>query len=606
MDRRTLLYVGLCIAFLFAYIMWVHRMGWDRPRPGPAGPQAPVAAESTRAGGAPAAAPATPAGAVLTTAPPLQRAAPVLERAVVIETPLYVATFSTRGARLASVALKHYRSAAGAGGKPVHRPGRGQEVPADERVTLAGAPSFGIDLGSGPALRSMADVGFDVDDSTDATGAVRRLTFTARDSAGATYRETWRVRPDSYALDLEVAFQGQPAGPRVEDYSLTTRSWAPVTEANRRSDETLVRATSLVGTNYHRDGARDLARGRRNVWEGNVRWAAVQSRYFIGAAAVREAPARAARDAGEERPLPPAYVRALGRNERPVQNVAISSLVCALPGPGQPVHRFVVYFGPTDYRRLAPLGADLERAVDLGWAWLRPISHVLLLLLQWIERLVRNWGMAIVVLATLVRLVLHPLNVAQIRSMRAMQKIQPEVERLKQKYKNDAQAMNTAVMALYRENNVNPAGGCLPMVVQMPVFFALYAVLSNAIELRQAPFVGWIDDLSSPDLLFAVGGFPVRLLPLLMFGTGLLQQKMTPMSPQQAPSAYMMNAMMLVLFYNAVPSGLVLYWTVMNAFTVVQQWLVLRREPEPSAAEVIETPPPARRGKSGRGASARR
>src|SRR5262249_45034342 len=158
-----------------------------------------------------------------------------------------------------------------------------------------------------------------------------------------------------------------------------------------------------------------------------------------------------------------------------------------------------------------------------------------------------------------------------------------EIERLREKYKDDPTAMNTAMMALYRENKVNPAGGCLPMLVQIPVFFALYSVLFNAIELRQAPFVGWVQDLSAPDMLFHVGPvpffgmLPVRLLPLLMLGSGLLSQRFTPSDPRQLPTMYLMNAFMTVFFYN-LPSGLVLYWTLMNVLTALQQWLVLRQD----------------------------
>jgi YidC/Oxa1 family membrane protein insertase len=204
-------------------------------------------------------------------------------------------------------------------------------------------------------------------------------------------------------------------------------------------------------------------------------------------------------------------------------------------------------------------------------------------LLLWIHGVVRNYGFAIVLLATLVRLVLHPLNVTSMKSMRALQKLQPEIARLKEKYKNDAQAFNAATMALYKENKVNPASGCLPMVLQMPLFFALYQVLFNAIELSRAPFVAWMQDLSAPDLAFMVGPFPVRLLPILMAGSGLLQQAVTPSDPNQRPTMYMMNVVMLVFFYN-LPSGLVLYWTVMNLLTALQQWMVLRQDGGPAVA----------------------
>jgi YidC/Oxa1 family membrane protein insertase len=190
-----------------------------------------------------------------------------------------------------------------------------------------------------------------------------------------------------------------------------------------------------------------------------------------------------------------------------------------------------------------------------------------------------------------VRVLLHPLNMMSIRSMRAMQKLQPEMERIRAKYKNDPSAMNTAVMALYRENKVNPAGGCLPMLLQMPLFFALYSVLFNAIELRQQPFVGWIHDLSAPDKLFDIAGFPIRLLPILMAGSGLLTQKLTPTDPRQATTMYLMNVVMVVFFYG-LPSGLVLYWTVMNLLTALQQWLALRGDDTP----VVVTPSPPARG----------
>jgi YidC/Oxa1 family membrane protein insertase len=253
------------------------------------------------------------------------------------------------------------------------------------------------------------------------------------------------------------------------------------------------------------------------------------------------------------------------------------TLVVSLPGELEPPNQFLVYFGPNEFFRLAKLGHGLERVVDLGWSWITPFSRLLLRLMVWVYGVVHNYGISIVVLATLVRMLLHPLSMISVKSMRQMQKVQPEIERLKDKYKNDAQALNTAMMALYKEHKINPAGGCLPMLVQMPLFIALYSVLFNAIELRQAPLVAWVTDLSAPDTLFHVAGFPIRLLPVVMALSGLLQQRMTPTDPRQASSMYFMNVLMLVFFYN-LPSGLVLYWTVMNLLTALQQWIALRED----------------------------
>ncbi len=566
----------------------------DTTRPDTAVPRAtaPVTAPQPAAVGTapPVAPPATPAPAQLAPLSILARTGGI-EKRWALETPLYRAEFTNRGARLLTVELKRYVAAHGASaknGRPLRVP-VGREVPAGDRVVLAGGPLFGMDFGSGAGLRSLADVVYAVAESTDASGETRALTFIAEDDAGLVIRQTWRVRPDTYALDLEVETRGIPDSWRLNDYSLTMRTWPAFTETDRKTDLNDVRVTSLVGRNLHRDPPRGLVKDHKS-YEGMVEWTSVQSRYFLCATVIEQAIPRSATGRGEEQPLTDAELGQLAANEKPVQVVGVGTLVVGLPSSERPRQRFIVYVGPSDLRVLSRLGHDLARAVDLGWNWMRPISELLLKLLDWIFVVVRNYGLAIFALAVLVRIVLHPLNASSLKSMRAMQKLQPEVERLKLKYKTDAQAMNTALMALYKENKVNPAGGCLPILLQMPLLMALYQVLLKAIELRQAPFIGWIHDLSAPDVLFSVnygtGLFPIRLLPVLMAGSGFLLQKFTPTNPQQAPTQYLMNAFMLVLFYN-LPSGLVFYWTVMNLASAFQQWMVLRQDS--SAVVVMES-----------------
>jgi YidC/Oxa1 family membrane protein insertase len=614
MDRKTLIAVGLCVVVLIAYPFVLKLFGLDRYLR-PARPAQVAAVDTVRSGpdsarGATPATGATGAPGLPATAarPPAEAraAAPELEalpfkpltaeleRSYRIETPLYHAEFSSRGARLLSVELLHYASAHGASshdGKAV-RPRKGEPVPSGDRVVLGGGPSFGVDLGSGASLLPLDDLVYSVAESLDAAGAIRRLSFTAQDSSGVAIRQTWRVRPDTYALDLEVELRNVPLRWRLADYSLTTRSWPLFNEADLTADTRGLKATSLVGTNIHRENTGALRKGTKR-FEGSAAWAAVQTRYFMGAVVATEATTHAAAAGTELRPLTPEQRALLPANAPAEQDVAVSTLVVGLPGETNPVNRFLVYFGPNDYFQVARLGVHLERVVDLGFSWISPFSKVLLRVMVWLHALIRNYGLAIIALATLVRVLLHPLNMMSIKSMRAMQRLQPEMQRLKEKYKNDAQALNTAVMALYKENKVNPAGGCLPMLLQMPLFFALYSVLWNAIELRQAPFVAWIHDLSAPDKLFEVAGFPIRLLPLLMAGSGFLTQKLTPTDPRQASSMYLMNAVMVVFFYN-LPSGLVLYWTVMNLLTALQQWLALREDGGPAVpVPVVGHPPEA-------------
>ena len=587
MDRRTLVLVVLLVLLFVLYQPLMRWAGFGKYLEPPRRPM-PAAVDTTTRDTASfrsaAPAPAQPPSGAEAAAPaeiaslPIAASAGSLEKTATIETPLYRAVFSNRGARLLSVELKRYVSAHGVSsrnGKPL-RVKPGHEAPSGDRVVLAGGPLFEAGLGSGGSLKSLAGLTYAVAESTDARGVTRGLSFTFRDSAGLLIRQSWRVLPGTYALELEVETGGIPDSWRLSDYSLTMRSWPVFTETDRRTDARYAKASSLVGSNLHRDAPQSLVRGPKS-YEGAVEWAAVQSRYFLCATVVDQASPRAVWVGGEERPLTGAALRALAPNEKAVQPIAVSSLVVGLPSSSRPIQRFLVYAGPSDLRMLSHLGHGLPRAVDLGWNWMRPISELLLRLLDWIFAVVRNYGVAILVLALLVRAVLHPLNAASLKSMRAMQKLQPEVERLREKYKNDAQAMNSAIMALYKENKVNPAGGCLPMLLQMPVLFALYQVLLCAIELRQAPFFGWIDDLSAPDTMFSVSGFPIHLLPLLMTGSGFLLQKMTPTSPQQAPMQYMMNLFMLFIFYP-MPSGLVFYWTVMNLASALQQWLVLRQD----------------------------
>ena len=584
MDRRTTIALALClVVFALFTVLQTRYAPKPKPQPPVAGaPNAPNAPNTTAPSPPAAGTTPAPAGTTGTAAPTTLATTPSIpERLVVLETPLYRATFSNVGARLQSFELKRYAAAWGESRFAEHpgkRPKRGHEVPAGDRVELAGGPSFAFDLGAGPALRSLGATAFAVAESTDAAENVVAVTFTARDSSGMEVRETWRTRPDAYLLDFDVAVAGAPA--TVQEWSLTARSWPLLSEANPDQEMRLVRSIGMLGKDLHRDGAQGLIGKDERRRDGAALWAGVQSHYFLGLVAPVGTQGRATISGGSAHQLTPDELLRLPKGIKNPQPIAEGTLVTSVPSSG--VQRFAVYFGPADYFSIAKLSGagrpgslQLERAVDLGASWLLPFSYPLLQLLRLLESWVRNWGVAIFLLATLVRLVLHPLNMSSMKSMRAMQRLQPEMERIREKYKNKPEAMNAAIMALYKENKVNPAGGCLPMVLQMPLFFALYAVLSSAIDLRQAPFVAWIHDLSAPDHLFSVAGFSVHLLPIIMAGTGFLQQRLTPTPSQQQSTMYLMNLFMLFVFYG-LPSGLVFYWTVMNLYTSLQQWLAIR------------------------------
>lgn len=235
--------------------------------------------------------------------------------------------------------------------------------------------------------------------------------------------------------------------------------------------------------------------------------------------------------------------------------------------------RFTVYAGPKELEQLAAFdvqGKSLAELVYYNYGWVRVFRPDVWLLqpLQWLYRLTHNYGIAIIIITVVIKLIFYPLTVRSFKSMQAMQHLQPQMKRLQEMYKQDRQKLNEEMMKLYRQQKVNPLGGCLPMVVQIPVFIALYQVLYASIELRQAAFLWWIKDLSAPDHPMAI----------VMGASMVVQQWMTPTTgdPRQAKMMLFMPIIFTFMFLNF-PVGLVIYWLVNNLLTIAQQYVMLRR-----------------------------
>jgi YidC/Oxa1 family membrane protein insertase len=226
-----------------------------------------------------------------------------------------------------------------------------------------------------------------------------------------------------------------------------------------------------------------------------------------------------------------------------------------------------LYAGPQEQDKLDRLAPGLDLAVDYGW--LTVIAVPLFWVLAWMYGLVGNWGTAIILLTVLIKLIFYPLAEASYRSMGKMRVLAPKLERLKEQYGDDRQRLQQAMMELYKTEKVNPLGGCLPIVVQIPVFIALYWVLLASVEMRHAPFMLWIDDLSSPD--------PWFILPVLMGATMIIQTKLNP-EPPDPVQAKVMKIMPIAfsIFFFFFPAGLVLYWLVNNVLSILQQWHINR------------------------------
>jgi len=316
------------------------------------------------------------------------------------------------------------------------------------------------------------------------------------------------------------------------------------------------------------------------AWDGLSYFITVQNKYFVGAIVPQEdsqGPAKLWRTAS-------------GHDDAP----AVGGEILVERSAGLASNRvaYDVYIGPLDYAGMARLDLGIEGAVDLGARWIRPLSRTILGILIWMHGILPNYGVVIILFSSAINLLFFPLTYKSTRSMRDMAALKPRLDALKEKYKDDQQKLSEATMRVYKEAGVNPLAGCFPLVLQMPIFFALYAVLFHTIELRQAPFVFWIRDLSQPDVVFHLPfalpliGSGIALLPIIMGITSYFQSKATMVDPSQKAMTTMMPIMMTFIFFT-MPSGLVLYWLTSNLFTIGQKFLL---KPSAVAAAVAEEP----------------
>ena len=224
-----------------------------------------------------------------------------------------------------------------------------------------------------------------------------------------------------------------------------------------------------------------------------------------------------------------------------------------------------LYVGPQEQEKLERLAPGLDLVVDYGW--LKPLAFPMFAVLSWINKVIGNWGWTIIIFTILLKLVFFPLNQKAGKSMAHMKHMAPKVEALKARYGDDKMKMNQAMMELYKTEKINPLGGCLPILIQMPFLIAMYWVLLGAVELRNAPWLAWITDLSTPD--------PYYVLPVIMGASMLVQTKLnpTPPDPVQAKVMLMMPIVFSVMFFFF-PAGLVLYWTMQNILGIGQQWYI--------------------------------
>lgn len=556
-QARLFIAIGISFAVFFLWSMFfapkppeqsaevTQEKAQAEPESKVAQPTAP--SQSTPAEAASQGAP-TPATQPAKPAPAMQA-----DRKISVETSLYRIVISERGAAVKSIILKKYRET------------MAEESPAKE---LIDAQTRG-----GSALLSFRDARdhhienaiFSVDqnqDFIDASNDSRVIKFQHQTDSGIVIEKTYRFYPDSYLIDLSIGVINQGGNPVQGRLALALR--------NILSEDAggygFAGPSGLINEKLEQIKIKDIEESPKS--DGTIRWVAIEGRYFMTSVIPNEALA------GE---------MLLEYKEQQLQNKL------AFPtNELQPTERqdfsFKLFMGPKSLSLLRAMNNDLDRAIDFGWVDF--FAKPCLMLMNFIYKFIPNYGIAIIILTLITRGMFWPLAQKSYKSMGEMRKLQPLMQEIREKYKGDKARMNQEMMTLYKTYKINPMGGCLPMVIQLPVFFALYRMLYQAIELRHAPFFGWISDLSAPDRLFEFGfkipfmdppyGIPV--LTIIMGASMILQQKMTPSpgDPTQAKMMMLMPVVFTFIFINF-SSGLVLYWLVSNIFSMAQQFYTQKK-----------------------------
>jgi YidC/Oxa1 family membrane protein insertase len=475
-------------------------------------------------------------------------------REVVVNTPLMQVKITTAGARVTSWELLRYRKDSGA------------------PVNLVATPQSG---GVPGPLSAWTDTDqlqgvFQVDrEGLDLTGAARSgvLTFTYVTASGTKVQKKMAFSRDGYQAEVALDVKNLSR----EDITVEPRlAWGPgFHDSLEKGGGGLQPPTLwLDGKRVHEDLSK--VSGEKAV-TGNLAWAALQDTYFAAVLLP---------EGGEAR----AFVsKAAG--DQPVVGLAWAKQV--LPPGGETSMSTLVFAGPKDLDVLKRVGRHLDQIVDLGYFDF--LARPALWLLKFLYGFIGNYGLVIILVTVLQKIAFHPLTVKSLKSMKAMQEVQPKVQAIQERFKNNPKKKQEETMALYKKHGVNPMGGCLPMLIQIPIFIALYNALSTSVEMWQAGFL-WIRDLTRPDSLFTVtlwGGhaYPFNLLALLMGASMWLQQKMSPPAgdPRQAQMMLWMMPILFTFMFWGFPSGLVLYWFVNNLLQIAQQWLIMRKPARPAA-----------------------
>ncbi|MBW2596085.1 MAG: membrane protein insertase YidC [Deltaproteobacteria bacterium] len=462
---------------------------------------------------------------------------------IIVEGPMYTAIFSSKGASLKSFKLNGYRKDMSKDSVLVELVNVGGSTDYPLTTTF---PESSIDIPTDVIYESNLD---SVDFTDDMGG--KDLVFSWSYPGEVRVEKIYTFYPDKYSFDLEVRLTNLSDDTFRENALIEWNRYVdPSEKTDRYSHEGPI---SYVKDKVVSEKVKKL--GAREFSGPDVSWGGFETKYFIAAMI-------------PEQPSLTNFI--VSKDSRDMVFTALEGPKNIIPPSQSGSFRYTLYIGPKKYNNLHAQDVNLEDSIDFG-SWVKWLALPLLKALNWIDKYVHNYGAAIIILTILVKLIFWPLGNISYKSMKGMQKLQPQMKKLQEKYKDDKAKLQKETMALYKSNKVNPMSGCFPMLIQLPVFFGLYRALLYSIELRHAPFIFWIQDLSAKD--------PYYITPIVMGATMFLQQKMSPAPGGNEMQAKMMMWMPVVftfLFLNF-PSGLVIYWLFNNILSIGQQYYINKK-----------------------------
>ncbi|MFO7667515.1 MAG: membrane protein insertase YidC [Desulfobacterales bacterium] len=477
-----------------------------------------------------------------------------IPRVIKIKTPYYSVDIDEKGAAITSFMLAKYKETTNS-----DSPNK-EIIPKElERGTVI-ARFAGQSV---PGLESAIFTSDIKSESIDISEGEKEVLFYWKSENGVIIEKKYSFSSGTYIIGLTVNIINGSSEPIKDSLMVSLNSYYPDTKSAAGFEG----PSALLNNSLEQVSLKDIE--DKGVYTGTLKWIAVQDRYFMSSL-IPKIPVET-------------NMRLFLKDKKFLEAQYVNPQKEIQPGSQEQVE-FNLFFGPKSLKLLKSLGQDLNLAINFGWFDF--LAKPFLYFMNFLYGFIPNYGVAIILLTVVTKIIFWPLGSKSYKSMNEMKKIQPLLAEIKEKYGNDKKRMNEEVMGLYKTYKINPMGGCLPMVAQIPVFFALYRMLYETIELRHAPFLLWIKDLSAPDRLFHFTfsipfmeppyGIPV--LTIIMGATMFLQQKMTPTvgDPTQAKMMMILPFVFTVIFVNF-SAGLVLYWLINNVLSILQQYIISRK-----------------------------